>query len=159
MRLPLRTVAFFALALSTSSLVACAMGATSLTPPPQKDGGVDAAKDVATTDAAKTDAKLDPPDADVPETIVPQCTLQQSFGDLTCDNCMQKSCCAETNGCLGDSQCMNFLSCLSGCVDGDGGLDQTCANGCASSNPTGANRYMDMTSCGDSFCRNECFAQ
>lgn len=154
MRLPIRLVVS---AVISSSLLACAMGATTLTPPPQKDGGtLDAAKDAPKTDAV-SDAKLDPPDADVPETITPVCTLQQGFGDQTCDNCMEKSCCVETNSCLGSAQCGNFLNCLSGCVDGDGGLDQTCANGCASANPSGANQYMNMTSCGDSFCRNECF--
>jgi hypothetical protein len=158
MRLSLRIPAFFALALSSSSLVACAMGASSLTPPPQKDSGADAAKTDAAppTDAAKSDA-TPVPDADVPETIVPVCTLQQSLGSPSCDTCMEKSCCVETNSCLGSSQCMNFANCLSGCVDGDGGLDQTCANQCASSNPTGANLYADWSSCGDNFCRNQCF--
>ncbi|CAN5328355.1 hypothetical protein BH09MYX1_BH09MYX1_44600 [soil metagenome] len=156
MRLPIRLAAFTIL---SSSLVACALGATSLTPPPIKgsDAGIDAAKDSATAKDAAQDVQVETPDADVPDNVAPVCTLQQSFGDQTCDNCMEQSCCVETNACLGSSQCNNFLGCLSSCVDGDGGFDQNCANACASQNPSGAQAYTNMSSCGDNFCRNQCF--
>lgn len=155
MRSPIR---FALVALFSPAFVACAMGATSLTPPLDKDAG---AKDGAVNkDAAGKDAAADAnvtPEADVPDKIVTTCKLNDSFGSPACDSCMEASCCTETNTCMGSSMCSSFLGCLSNCIDGDGGIDQTCANSCASQNPTGANQYDSMVSCGDSFCRNQCF--
>lgn len=154
MRLSIRFAIAFVLC---PTLGACAMGATSLTPPLNKDAGADSAvKDGGTKDSAASDANVTP-EADIPDKIVTTCKLDDSFGSPACDSCMEASCCVETNTCMGSSQCSSFLGCLSTCVDGDGGIDQTCANTCASQNPSGANQYDSMVSCGDSFCRNQCF--
>lgn len=153
-----QSIRFAASFLLLAPLGACALGATTLTPPPQKDAGVDAAP-LATDAGTKTDAKADPPDANVVQdsSVKPVCSLQVDMGSPSCNACLEGSCCAQTNGCMGSSQCNDFLNCLSGCIDGDGGLDNVCANACASQNPTGASQYMTMTSCMDSFCRNDCF--
>lgn len=114
------------------------------------DASVDTAAEVATETAseAATCTKLVKP---------------FSTKNVPCNTCAETKCCAEVNGCLGDTRCDDdYVNCSLACAllpadAGDAGAEkERCLAECGTSHPEGKARYDAAFGCVDTKCVAEC---
>lgn len=71
-------------------------------------------------------------------------------GDPTCDSCLDTSCCADANACLGDADCTALLQCAEPCTD------DACVSACEAAHPTGAAKISALSTCAGTACGTAC---
>jgi hypothetical protein len=140
------------------AIAACSDDAVSS---PAADAGNDASVlDAKTADAASADARSDGA----------SCKLVKPYStkDKTCNTCAETECCAEVNGCLGDTVCDDdYVNCILACVlleddagaDADAGPDAgipACEKRCGAQSPKGETEYVAATACVDTRCKSDC---
>jgi hypothetical protein len=70
--------------------------------------------------------------------------------DVTCNACLQTSCCTQGIACGNDAACLTLNDCVANCVD------DACAQQCVAANSTGVTDYDALTSCATSSCGGPC---
>ena len=148
-------VALTALGLvAASAFAACSDDAVS----PSTAGDAGSALDVKTPDEASADAHG------------ATCKLVKPYSskDKTCNACAETECCAQVNGCLGDTVCDDdYVNCILACVllgddagaDADAGPDAgipACEKRCGAQFPKGETEYVTATGCVDTRCKTDC---
>lgn len=134
-------------------LIACSTSTSSSTSSePDGASGDDAGGEAA--DAAPSDAARPGPDA-----ADAACTLLSPYStkNATCNGCAQAACCAEVNGCLGDTACNDdYVNCILACalLPDDAGADAgaACEADCGARYPKGRAEYDTATGCVDKAC-------
>jgi len=108
------------------------------------------AEDAADDDAPTLDAPADDP----------PCTLARPYSQQnpSCNECAQRECCAEINGCLLDPACDDsFVNCMLACtLDTDASTIPPCIDDCEAQYPTGKAEYDVAVGCADSKCAAAC---
>lgn len=69
-----------------------------------------------------------------------------------CSECVFGSCEDESNACLGDPQCLDLYTCLSGC----NGTDLACQQGCYMAHGDGVPELQAMLECAENACPDAC---
>ncbi len=69
-----------------------------------------------------------------------------SSGDSACTVCGKANCCSELNGCVNNSQCVEFVNCLGECTT------SSCESSCESSHASGVAPAMSLAICLQSQC-------
>ncbi len=97
------------------------------------------------------------------------CKLVKPYSskDKICNGCAETACCAEVNGCLGDTACDDdYVNCILACVllpddagadvdAGDAGIP-ACEKRCGTQYPKGEAEYLAATGCVDTKCKTDC---
>jgi hypothetical protein len=162
MRSPLAFFAVAALSLSVPStlFVACSSDEGTANPSYASAAGDQSSADVKTATEAGTDGATSDGAA---------CKLVKPYSskDKTCNDCAQTQCCAEVNGCLGDTACDDdYVNCILACVllpddagadvdAGDAGIP-ACEKRCGTQYPKGEAEYLAATGCVDTRCKTDC---
>jgi len=144
------------------ALVAC----NSLPPPigaPDASSDANTGSDVIVNGDAATDA-----DGAAGSDAGP-CTLTMPPPDPTCAACLQSSCCAAANACLGSSDCVNYVSCDLACTPSDAGASDAaasadsgegagfaCYKACIMQYPNGVNDGIVLIDCEQNACAGQC---
>lgn len=132
-------------------------------------GAADAGADQLATDGGPADSAPDGVTADA-SADAGACRLVKPYSskDVACNSCAQTECCAEVNGCLGDTVCDDdYVNCFLACVllpdDAGAGVDAgpdagvpACVKRCDVQYPKGAAEYQAATSCVDTRCKADC---
>jgi hypothetical protein len=71
-------------------------------------------------------------------------------GDVTCDACLDGSCCSQTESCLGDAECVALIECYDACSD------DACAAACDTAHPSGKTGLGAVMTCVQSSCASAC---
>jgi hypothetical protein len=145
-----------------SAFVACSSDETTAN---ANDAGADQnASDVTAGHEASTDdARSDGADSGACKLVKPY-----SSKDKTCNTCAETECCAEVNGCLGDTACDDdYVNCILACAlfpdDAGAGVDAgpdagipACEGRCGAQFPKGEAEYKAATGCVDTRCKSDC---
>lgn len=91
------------------------------------------------------------------------CTLTSPPADSTCAACVEATCCASWNACVGNSDCTGYVACARACAAADGGVvasdagDQgDCYSGCQKKYPNGINDGIVVVDCETNGCVGKC---
>lgn len=71
-------------------------------------------------------------------------------GDVTCDTCLDTSCCGDANACLGDADCTALIDCVSRCSDA------ACESACEAAHPAGTTKLTTLATCANVTCGAAC---
>jgi hypothetical protein len=148
------------LALGSAVAVACAISGSGGAP-----SAPDASTDVAATGdvvAPASDAAVDSPAADGgsdatdegPLDAGPPCTLDDTFGSVTCDQCVTQHCCQPVNTCFASLDCLDLTQCAFDCADA--GDAAACTQGCDNAHPGSVQAFNAWVLCVGNYCKTEC---
>lgn len=73
-----------------------------------------------------------------------------SSPDPQCNTCLSSSCCSEATTCGANTSCAAISTCIQACAD------DTCSQGCLTSNAAGAADYNALTGCVSNSCMVAC---
>lgn len=113
------------------------------------------AADAVAADAAAADLKPDQRADSAP------CKLVKPYSskNAVCNGCAEAKCCAEINGCLGDTRCdEDYVNCILACTllpEPDAGVSG-CLQQCATAHPQGKAAYDVAIGCAEAKCASEC---
>ena len=121
--------------------------------PAADDGGADAAADappvIAPDDAATAPDTSTPTGPTAPAT----CAHSVNFADATCKSCMDTSCCGQSAICGKSQACLDLLTCVADCDDGDLTCEASCKSIRASATIAA---FDDLRSCRTTSCASTC---
>lgn len=134
-------------------LLGCAGGGSD--PVTTTDAVVDTATDASVEDVSPEVAAETSADA--------ACSLVKPYSskDKVCNACAQEKCCAEVNGCLGDTRCDDdYVNCILACALFDSGAGDAgtaaCLADCGSKYPAGKTAYDAAIGCVETRCSTVC---
>ena len=123
--------------------------------------GADAAGDLSpVADAVASDAVAVDASPDQRADTSP-CKLVKPYSskDPVCNGCAEAKCCAEINGCLGETKCDDdYVNCILACSllpEPDAGVP-VCLQQCATAHPVGKAAYDVAIGCAEAKCATEC---